>query len=232
MERSAVRTGGALAMAGGALTAILMLVQPTFDGDLPRQLTSVANADYLSALDLASLLATLLALFGALAIIGTFRGQGAAEWIAGAARPLLLIGATLSLASTGLAMFAYRLIAQNFVLSTDANRQSVLDTAFGLNAAVYSLGTLAGLLDYGLAPLVLGTAIVLTGRLPRWLGALALLGGILEIIVCTISLLPGVSVDLASIDYLASGLIVTAIVGAGLLMFLRPARLTPQPLQR
>ena len=123
-------------------------------------------------------------------------------------------------------MFAYRLIAENFVLSTDANRQSVLDSAFAMNATLYSLDALSGLLTYGFVPVLIGVAIVGTGRFPRWLGFLAVLGGLLEIVLATVALMPGVSIDLASMEYLASVLIVVAIVGAGLHMLLRPARLT------
>jgi len=74
-----------------------------------------------------------------------------------------------------------------------------------------------------------------TCRSPRSAGgALAIGGGVTSAVLLlvqpsfvlgTVALMPGVSVDLASIEYLASTLIVVAIVGAGLHMLLRPARL-------
>jgi len=66
MQVTSVRLGGLLAAAGGLLSAGVLLLSPSFDGELPDQLTAVANSGRFIATNLLELLATLLVVVGVL----------------------------------------------------------------------------------------------------------------------------------------------------------------------
>ncbi|HEY0000486.1 MAG TPA: DUF4386 family protein [Actinoplanes sp.] len=219
MQMTSVRLGGLLAAVGGLLSAAVMVFSPGIGGDLTQQLADVAHSDALVATNLLDLFATLLIVVGVLAVLQVLAADPQGEPFAVAARPLVVIVGAIALIGDALSLVPYRLIAENYALSTDANRQSVLDSAFSMNATLFAFGALESLLLAGLIPVLVGSAILRTRLFPQWLAFAALAGGAVEIVLSVLALLPANTPDLSILDMIARLLIAATLVAAGFLMW-------------
>lgn len=217
MQITTSRLDGLAAAVGGLLSAGVMVFAPSFGGLVPEQLTAVAGSGGFVAANLLDLLAMILIVVGALGVVRALAGDPFAV----AARPLVIIGGAVALVGDALALVPYRLIAENYVLSDDTNRQSVTDAGFSMNATLFGLGELQSLLLAGVVPVLLGVAILRTRVFPSWLACAALAGGAVQIVLSVLGLIPDAGADLGVLDTIASLLVVAVLVAAGALLWRR-----------
>lgn len=175
------RVGAILGIVGGLVSTAVAPLHPA---------ESVGGSDFTSShmhemahsgvwlpAHLALALASLLTLFGLAAIADTVTGSGQA-WAA-PARLAAIATTGLSLATLAIDGFAMKRIAQVFAQANPEPGSSQYLAAQGFEQLQLSLFSMVVLTSFGVTQLLYGIAVVRGGPFPRWLGAIAILFGLL-----------------------------------------------------
>jgi len=211
-------TGSALAIGGAVLALVGNLLAPRFTQDQDVDVfKAVAGSDSLMPANLVLIAAFLVATAGIVAIASTMRG-GAGNDAALLGSAAVTIGGAIALAQIGVEGFAYRQLAKTFASADDTNRPGAFwatASADHINSGLLSMWTI---LFLGLAPILIGIAIVQSRAFPSWLAAAGIVGGLCCLVVGVHNL---VSEDQSALDvlFLVGSLLVTAwLLAAGVLM--------------
>ena len=220
MSRS---TGSALAVSGAVVALVGNLLAPRFEQDQNTEVyRAVAASDRLAPAGLVLLLAFLLTTAGIYAIAASMRGTAGSDaaWMGRAA---VAAGGVIAITQVCVEVYAFRQLAKLFVSADDANRQGVFwatSAVDRVNSGLFSAWTI---LFLGLAPLLIGVAMVQSRAFPSWLALVGAAGGAICLFVGVANLLRD---DQATFNlvFLIGSLLVTAwLFAAGVLLRREPA---------
>lgn len=206
--------GSALAIAGGVVALVGNLLAPRFDQDDNVEVyRAVADNGRLVPSSLILILAFLLTTAGIIAIASSMRGGPGndAAWLGTGA---VAAGGAIALAQLGVELFAYRQLARVFAGSDGQNQQGAFwaTTAVDkINSGLFSTWTM---LFLGLAPALIGVAMMQSRAFPSWLAGLGVVGGLICLFVGVNNL---VTEDQTAMDipFLVGSLLVTVWLLAG-----------------
>ncbi|MBK5306749.1 MAG: DUF4386 family protein [Frankiaceae bacterium] len=171
--------GSACAIAGGVVALIGNLLSPRFNQDDNVEVyRAVAASDRLVPAGLVLILAFALTTIGILAIAASLRGGRGndAAWLGGAA---VAAGGAIALAQNSLSLFGARQMARIFAGADEQNQQGAYWATEALDKANSSLFSTWTLLLLGLAPLLIGVAMLQARRFSTWLAGVGIVGGLI-----------------------------------------------------
>ena len=219
-------TGSSLAIAGAALALVGNLLAPRFTQDQDVDIyKAVAASDRLTAANLVLVVAFLVATAGIYAVASTMRG-GAGNDAAHLGGAVVTIGGAIALAQMGVEAYAYRQLAKTFVSADDTNRPGAFwatNAVDHLNAGLLSTWTL---LFLGLAPVLIGAAMMQSRAFPSWLAGLGGVGGLCCIVVGVHNLVSAEQSDLDVLFLVGSLLVTVWLFAAGVLLLRAPEAAT------
>lgn len=166
------RIGGFLAVLGGVLAAVGNLLHPRYTGTDIDNYRKVADSDMYTVANLIIIVALILTAAGFVAIASTFTGT-LAQYGGMAAG----VGAAIALAQTGIETFGVKQAALAMSTASDADRSGAFwatNAADRINVSLFNTWTIVFL---GLAPLLIGAAMVAARRVGSMIGWLGVLGG-------------------------------------------------------
>jgi hypothetical protein len=176
-ERQVLKLGGMLAIVGGLGYFLTLLVH----GDLPDETTAIALQHIAGRpewpmLKLA-LITSIMLWAGAFIALASSLSRGASWLLGGMAAACVLVGAAAVVVEYSILGFGVKRLADAWLIAPEADREHHLRVAESLFAVAGGLfhSFVAWLL--GLPYVLIGLAIALDGRYPRWLGWLAVAGG-------------------------------------------------------
>ncbi len=177
-DRDSVRAGATAAVAGAVVLFIGTFLHPA-DADPNDALA--AFTEY--AADQLWVASHLMQLLGMIFIVGALiqlsrilSTGGAGLWAAlgGAGAIASLAVAAATQAVDGVAL---KVMVDNWAAATEPEKMMIFQAAYGVRQIEVGLASMAALL-FGLTVSLYGIALIVDGRLPGWLGWLALIGGI------------------------------------------------------
>lgn len=208
-ERSYVRVGAGALIVGGVIAAAGNLLHPrypdTVDVEVYRKL---AHSGVWRVADGLILVAIVLVIAGASAVAASIE---ASRWgvLARFGRTAVLVGGSIALAQTSLDMFAFKEEAQSFVGAAGPDRNPAFWATNAIDKVGLGLFNLWTIVFLGVAPLLIGLAMLRSDRFPSWVGALAVFGGAACTVVGAIGLFVSDQSTL-TIPFLLGSLLVTA----------------------
>ena len=216
-DRGPLRVGGAVAVAGAVLALIGNLMHPRYDGPDVDTYRSIAASDRFRVADFILLAALILLIAGMTTFSRSLRaGRGAAFSEYG--RLATLVGGTIAIAQFGVETYGLKQQAAAFAGAGDTDLQGAFwatNAVERLNTALFNTWTIVFL---GLAPLLLGLAVLRSRRYPAWLGVLAGVGGAVCLVVGCVNLARDDQTSTQT-PFLVGSLLITAwILCAGALM--------------
>jgi uncharacterized protein DUF4386 len=226
-DRSYLRAGAFAAVAGAVLGAVGNVLHPRY-GDIPdfRIYRKIADSGIWRTADLILVVAILLTAAGFVAIAHSVEGGGS-DALARYGRLAAIVGGAVAVAELGIDTFALKVQAEVFA---GAARQDVVGSFWAtnavdhLNTALFATWTIVYL---GVAPLLLGVAIVRTRRYPTWIGGVGAVGGLTCVVVGFVNLMR-TDQTATQVPFLVGSLLVTAwILVAGVLLARAPTHMRP-----
>lgn len=175
------RVGAMLGIVGGLVSMAVAPLHPSESVSgpdfTPNHMHEMAESSIWVPAHLALALAALLTLFGLAAIADTITGSG--QGWAGPAKLAAIATTGLSLATLAIDGFAMKRIAQVFAQAHPEPGSGLYLAAQGFEYLQLSLFSMVVLTSFGVTQLLFGIAVVCGGPFPRWLGAVAILFGLL-----------------------------------------------------
>ena len=172
------RIGPIAAIAGAILLFVGTYLHPmSADPNVPiAAFTEYASSTHWVAIHLLQLFGMLL-IAAALVLLSRSIADGpAAEWATlGAAGAIA--SASVAAALQGVDGVALKFMVDAWAAAPDSGKPAIFDAAFGVRQVEVGLAAMSSLL-LGLTATIYGVALLIDGRLPKWLGAVAILGGI------------------------------------------------------
>jgi len=207
-ERSYLRVGAGALIVGGVFAAVGNLLHPRYpnmeDVDVYRKL---AHSGAWRVADGLILVALVLVIAGATSVAASIE---ASRWgvLARYGRMATVIGGSIALAATSLDMFAFKEEAQNFATAGARDATSAFWATHAIDKIGVGLFNVWTIVFLGLAPVLIGLAMLRSDRFPPWLGAIASIGGAACVVVGTIGLFRTDQSDL-NIPFFMGSLLVT-----------------------
>ena len=211
------KLGGRLAVIGGVLAVVGNVIHPRFNGDPVQAYRDVARSDALVPANLLLIVALLLATVGVMTIAWTLLG-GPGRDLARIGSAAALAGGLLGVLQFGVENYAYRQLARAFASADAADRRGAFwatSAVDHVNSAMFSVWSM---LFLGLAPLLIGLAMMANRQYPSWLSMLGIVGGLICVVVGMVNLVRDDQSTL-NIPFLVGSLLVTAwIIASGALL--------------
>ena len=221
-ERTLFRIGAVSLIVGFVLTivhvALLVVDAPLSDpGDTEAFIQSIADSSIWAGIHVLVLVPLLLGVGGLLALYRSITGEpGAALAQLGFAAALM--GAAITSVSVAiLGGGAMKELADAWAAAAD--KEVPFAVAKATILVSFDIGSWGNLVFYGVAPILYGLAISLTGIYPKWLGWVAVVGGVGGVLIQIVQFSQGVSQVTGSV-YVAAFLVVNLwLVVMGVLMW-------------
>lgn len=221
-ERTLFRIGAVSLIVGFVLTivhvALLVVDAPLSDpGDTEAFIQSIVDSSIWAGIHVLVLVPLLLGVGGLLALYRSITGEpGAALAQLGFAAALM--GAAITSVSVAiLGGGAMKELAGAWAAAAD--KEVPFAVAKATILVSFDIGSWGNLVFYGVAPILYGLAISLTGIYPKWLGWVAVVGGVGGVLIQIVQFSQGVSQVTIGV-YVASFLVVTLwLVVMGVLMW-------------
>lgn len=229
-DGSVRRLGGGAAVLGGVLALVGNLLHPRYanTSDVAR-FSQIATSNRYAVADALLVFALIGVVVGVYSIAAVVRedSDSAAARLGGV---VAAVGGAMAISQFAVEEYGLRQSARTFVSATRLDQRAAFFAAVGvdkLNSALFAGWTIVLL---GVAPLLIGIAILRANRLPNWQGGIAVLGGGICAVAGTVDLLKA---DQSSMDlvFLVGSLLVTAWVIAGGVSLWREAAST-KPMTR
>ncbi|MDQ1373021.1 MAG: hypothetical protein QOJ09_359 [Actinomycetota bacterium] len=178
MDRSFYRVGGAAAVVGGILALVGNLLAPRWTNinDVDRY-RKIADSGIWRADGIILVFAIILITAGTVAVARSLEGGGV-DGLAVFGRLAAVVGASLALLDFGVTTYAIKEQATAFAGATGAQQVPAFWATNGLDHFLTALFNTWSIVLLGVAPLLLGLAVLRTRRYPTWLGWAAVVGGI------------------------------------------------------
>ena len=210
-ERTLLRIGGVSLMVGFVLTIVhvvlLVVDAPLSDaGDTEAFLQSIVDSSIWAGNHVLVLVPLLLGVGGLLALYRSITGEPGAALAQLGFAAALMGGAITSVSVAILGGGAMKELADAWAAAAD--NEVPLAVAEAALLVSFDIGSWGNLVFYGVAPILYGLAIALTGLYPKWLGWVAVIGGVGGVLIQIVQFSQGVSQVTASV-YVAFFLVVT-----------------------
>ncbi len=223
-ERTLLRIGAVSLIVGFVLiivhVALLAVDAPLSDpGDTEAFIQSIVDSSIWAGIHLLVLVPLLLGVGGLLALYRSITGEPGAALAQLGFAAALMGGAITSVSVAILGGGAMKELADAWGAAADKEVPFAVAEATVLIS--FDIGSWGNLVFYGVAPILYGLAIALTGIYPKWLGWVAVAGGVGGVLIQTVQFSQGVS-QVTSGVYVASFLVVNLwLVVIGVLMWRR-----------
>ena len=212
-----LRVGGAAAVAGAVLALIGNLLHPRYDGADVDIYRSIASSDRFRIADFVLVAALILLVAGTTTFARSLHSDGGVV-LSEYGRLATLVGGTIAIAQFGVETYGLKQQAAAFAGAEAADMQGAFwatNAVDRLNTALFDTWTIVFL---GIAPLVLGLAVLRIRRFPRWLGVLGAVGGTVCLVIGCVNLAREDQTSMQT-PFLIGSLLVTAwLLCAGALM--------------
>ena len=210
-ERTLLRIGGVSLIAGFVLTIVhvvlLVVDAPLSDpGDTEAFLQSIVDSSIWAGIHVLVLIPLLLGVGGLLALYRSITGEPGAALAQLGFAAALMGGAVTSVSVAILGGGAMKELADAWAAAAD--KEVPLAVAEAAILVSFDIGSWGNLVFYGVAPILYGLAIALTGLYPKWLGWVAVIGGAGGVLIQIVQFSQGVSQVTSSV-YVAFFLVVT-----------------------
>ena len=210
-ERTLLRIGGVSLIVGFVLTivhVVLLVVDAPFSepGDTEAFLQSIVDSSIWAGSHVLVLITLLLGVGGLLALYRSITGEPGAALAQLGFAAALMGGAVTSVSVAILGGGAMKELADAWAAAAD--NEVPLAVAEAALLVSFDIGSWGNLVFYGVAPILYGLAIALTGLYPKWLGWVAVVGGVGGVLIQIVQFSQGVSQVTASV-YVAFFLVVT-----------------------
>ena len=210
-ERTLLRIGGVSLIVGFVLTivhVVLLVVDAPFSepGDTEAFLQSIVDSSIWAGSHVLVLITLLLGVGGLLALYRSITGEPGAALAQLGFAAALMGGAVTSVSVAILGGGAMKELADAWAAAAD--NEVPLAVAEAALLVSFDIGSWGNLVFYGVAPILYGLAIALTGLYPKWLGWVAVIGGVGGVLIQIVQFSQGVSQVTASV-YVAFFLVVT-----------------------
>ena len=210
-ERTLLRIGGVSLIAGFVLTIVhvvlLVVDAPLSDpGDTEAFLQSIVDSSIWAGIHVLVLIPLLLGVGGLLALYRSITGEPGAALAQLGFAAALMGGAVTSVSVAILGGGAMKELADAWAAAAD--KEVPLAVAEAAILVSFDIGSWGNLVFYGVAPILYGLAISLTGIYPKWLGWVAVVGGVGGVLIQIVQFSQGVSQVTSSV-YVAFFLVVT-----------------------
>ena len=221
-ERTLLRIGAVSLIVGFVLTivhaALLVVDAPlSVPGDTEVILQSIADSSIWAGIHILTLVTFLLGVGGLLALYRSITVEPGAALAQLGFAAALMGGAITSVSVAILGGGAMKELADAWAAAADKEVPFAVAEATVLIS--FDIGSWGNLVFYGVAPILYGLAIALTGLYPKWLGWVAVVGGVGGVLIQIVQFSQGVS-QVTSGIYVASFLVVTLwLVVMGVLMW-------------
>ena len=210
-ERTLLRIGGVSLIVGFVLTivhVVLLVVDAPLSepGDTEAFLQSIVDSSIWAGSHVLVLITLLLGVGGLLALYRSITGEPGAALAQLGFAAALMGGAVTSVSVAILGGGAMKELADAWAAAAD--NEVPLAVAEAALLVSFDIGSWGNLVFYGVAPILYGLAIALTGLYPKWLGWVAVIGGAGGVLIQIVQFSQGVSQVTASV-YVAFFLVVT-----------------------
>ncbi len=217
------RFGGGAAVLGGVLAAVFNLLHAGPRRGNTRLFLEDLVGSRIWELDQLGIAVSLVVLAAALVAVARVLAAGPAAPWAVAAGAVALAGVAVALANVAVDGPAMQEVADRWHAAEGASRESLFAAAEVLRAVDIALFSVWTLVLVGAAPVLFGVAILLGGGLPRWLGWLAVAGGVVGTVTAGIQMFVGLRpVTVFVLFPAASGALTVWIVAVGVAFWRRP----------
>ena len=221
-ERTLFRIGAVSLIVGFVLTivhvALLVVDAPLSDpGDTEAFIQSIVDSSIWAGIHVLVLVPLLLGVGGLLALYRSITGEPG-----GALAGLGFAGGVMGGAITAISVAilgggAMKELPDAWAAAAD--KEVPFAVAKATILVRFDIGSWGNLVFYGVAPILYGLAISLTGIYPKWLGWVAVVGGVGGVLIQIVQFSQGVSLVTSGV-YVASFLVVTLwLVVMGVLMW-------------
>jgi len=186
-DRESLRVGGAAAVAGAVLALIGNLMHPRYDGPDVDVYRSIASSDRFRVADFVLVAALILLVAGTTTFARSLHSGGGVV-LSEYGRVATLVGGTIAIAQFGVETYGLKQQAAVFAGSDEANVQGAFwatNAVERLNTALFNTWTIVFL---GVAPLLLGLAVLRMRRFPGWLGVVGAVGGLVCLAIGCVNL--------------------------------------------
>ena len=221
-ERTLLRIGAVSLIVGFVLTivhvALLVVDAPLSDpGDTEAFIQSIVDSSIWAGIHVLVLVPLLLGVGGLLALYRSITGEPGAA-LAQLGFAAVLMGAAITSVSVAiLGGGAMKELADAWAAAAD--KEVPFAVAKATILVSFDIGSWGNLVFYGVAPILYGLAISLTGIYPKWLGWVAVVGGVGGVLIQIVQFSQGVSLVTSGV-YVASFLVVNLwLVVMGVLMW-------------
>ena len=221
-ERTLLRIGAVSLIVGFVMTivhtALLVVDAPLSDpGDTEAFIQSIVDSSFWAGIHVLVLVPLLLGVGGLLALYRSITGEPGAALAQLGFAAALTGGAITSVSVAILGGGAMKELADAWAAAAD--KEVPFAVAKATILVSFDIGSWGNLVFYGVAPILYGLAISLTGIYPKWLGWVAVIGGVGGVLIQIVQFSQGVS-QVTSGVYVASFLVVTLwLVVMGVLMW-------------
>ena len=221
-ERTLLQIGAVSLIVGFVLTivhvALIVVDAPLSDpGDTEAFLQSIVDSSIWAGIHVLVLVPFLLGVGGLLALYRSITGEPGAALAQLGFAAALMGGAISSVSVAILGGSAMKELADAWAAAAD--KEVPFAVAEATILVSFDIGSWGNLIFYGVAPILYGLAIALTGLYPKWLGWVAVVGGVGGVLIQMVQFSQGVS-QVTSTVYVASFLVVTLwLVVMGVLMW-------------
>ena len=210
-ERTLFRIGAVSLIVGFVLTivhvALLVVDAPLSDpGDTEAFIQSIVDSSFWAGIHLLVLVPLLLGVGGLLALYRSITGEPGTALAQLGFAAALMGGAITSVSVAILGGGAMKELADAW--AAEADKEVPFAVAEAAVLVSFDIGSWGNLVFYGVAPILYGLAIALTGLYPKWLGWVAVVGGVGGVLIQIVQFSQGVSQVTSSV-YVAFFLVVT-----------------------
>jgi len=177
-ERAYTRAGGLALLLGGVAATVGNLLHPRYPNtDDAGAYAKIAHSAAWRPADAFVMVALVLVTAGLTAVAVSLM---ASRWgvLASYGRVAAVVGGSIALAATSLDMFAYREAARNFAGAAGPDRNPAFWATNAIDKVGIGLFNTWTFVFLGLAPVLLGLAMLRSTRFPQWIGALGAIGGL------------------------------------------------------
>jgi Domain of unknown function (DUF4386) len=213
-----LRVTGGILVAASVLALAGNLLHPRWSDDTVTQYRQMGASTLLPVADVILLVAFLLLTAGLVALVDDLRTH---RQVLKFARLGASVGGTIAIIQTGVELYAFRQAAREFRAAPKTNNAYSFwstNAIDGMSSALFATWTVVLL---GLVPLLIAGGVWTARSLPRWLGVVGIVGGVLCVGVGLFDLLHQDQGD-ANIPFVIGSVLVTVwIFGCGWVQFAR-----------
>lgn len=225
-ERTLLRIGAVWLIVGIVLFSLALFVGialihggPADSGDTRANLQAIADSPLWMGVNLVGLAALLLFVGGLLALSRSITKEPGAALARLGFTAALLGGAFLSIQLVLEGSHTMKALAEACAAAADKEVPCAVAEAMFLVSADF--GSWGSVVFYGVAPILFGLAIALTGLYPKWLGWVAVVGGVGMALIQIVQFSQGVSQVTSSVYVVAFLVVNLWLLVMGVLMWRR-----------